>query len=291
MKIRNIGSRGTLFTFYDLSEEDYESPTNIYLINGNNHLFLCDTFLGPESMVEVKEYMDSHFTAKPIIVFNSHSDWDHHWGNCAFPNSIIIAHRICRDKILEKGEKSLMSLKRYHRGKITITPPNLVFEERISFPDEEVEFFYSPGHTKDSASCIDNRDGVLFAGDNIEQPIPYITDRDLSYYLKTLQDYLNLKIKSIIPGHGNVSDINLLKVNISYLESFTTQANNSYQDKTVKLIHLRNVCTVAEQLKEGKHFAEAVKSYTLARSIADDLGQDKAVQEIQAILTQLQGEE
>jgi flavorubredoxin len=81
MEITTIGSRGVVFTFDDLSTDEYDSPTNVYVINGKEHIFICDTFLGSDSMKGVTDYIEKNFDEKPIIIFNSHYDYDHHWGN------------------------------------------------------------------------------------------------------------------------------------------------------------------------------------------------------------------
>ena len=77
MLIQKIGERGVIFT--------YEDDITIYLIIGDHQYILCDTHLGPLSMNVIKEYITKRLPDKEIVVFNSHSDWDHIWGNCAFP--------------------------------------------------------------------------------------------------------------------------------------------------------------------------------------------------------------
>jgi len=102
MKVQEVGTRGFLFTF----EDPY--LTNLYVINGERFLFICDTFLGPDSIKEVLKYLKKRgFTSKPKIVFNSHHDYDHIWGNQCFKDSIILAHELCKKKIEEIGEDDL----------------------------------------------------------------------------------------------------------------------------------------------------------------------------------------
>lgn len=51
LNIQEIGRRGVLFTF----EKPFK--TNVFIITGNNHVFLLDTFLGNEPMMEIKRYL------------------------------------------------------------------------------------------------------------------------------------------------------------------------------------------------------------------------------------------
>lgn len=222
MKIEHVGKRGIVFTFDDLSTPEYESPTNVYVINADKNFYICDTFLGPASMKGVKSYLKENFSEKSFIVFNSHSHWDHHWGNCAFPNSKIIAHELCLEKIQLDAQKELERNKKYIRGNVVITPPNLLFKHNLNFEEDGIKLFHTPGHTDDSSSCYDAKDNILFAADNIEEPIPYLnsTLEGLKIYVGSLEKYLEMKAEVVIPGHGKISDDKLVEENLQYIKSF-----------------------------------------------------------------------
>ncbi|MCY6372306.1 MBL fold metallo-hydrolase [Clostridium ganghwense] len=218
MKIKRVGSRGYMFTFFELVDTEFDCSTNVYLIDGKDYLFLCDTYLGPKSMLEIKKFINKHLDEKPIIVFNSHSDWDHIWGNCFFKNSIIISHEICREDIEKNALYELNKYKEHCQGEVKIYIPNLTFKERLDFIDEDIEFFYSPGHTNNSASCFDRKDNVLFVGDNIENPQPYLTCNNFDIYEKTLNKYIEIQADYIIPGHGDVANYDLVRKNLKYIK-------------------------------------------------------------------------
>ncbi len=263
MKITEVGKRGVVFTFDDLSTEEYDSPTNVYVIIGEKHIFICDTFLGPGSMTGVKEYLKK-YSDKTIIIFNSHYDWDHHWGNCAFPGARIYAHHLTRDKILEEGEKGLETYNKIQRGEITITPQNTVFYNAMSFIDEKVDIFHSPGHTEDSSSCFDLESNVLFVGDNVEDPIPYIRSdlEGVAEYVETLELYYMLEFEKLIPGHGPIADKKLLKQNLDYLKHFPELEEPIDVKKLGKPfyhIHLHNLSTLGEELIKKEQYEDAIK--------------------------------
>ncbi len=78
-EIIEVGNRGVIF--------QYKDQNLVYLIKGTKRLYLCDTHLGPKSMEAVKGYLqDNNLTNRELIIFNSHSDYDHNWGNCAYKN-------------------------------------------------------------------------------------------------------------------------------------------------------------------------------------------------------------
>ncbi|NHJ31885.1 MAG: MBL fold metallo-hydrolase [Asgard group archaeon] len=274
MKITDVGKRGVVFSFDDLSTEEYDSPTNVYAIIGEKHIFICDTFLGPGSMKGVKDYLKK-YSDKTIIIFNSHYDWDHHWRNCAFPNARIYAHHLTREKIIEEGEKGLETYKKFQRGKITITPPNTVFYNALSFVDEQVDIFHSPGHTEDSSSCFDLESNVLFVGDNVEDPVPYIrSDLDgVLEYVETLELYYMLEFDKLIPGHGPIADKKLLKQNLDYLKHFPEleePVNLEKYGKEYYHIHLQNLSTLASERKKKEQYEDAIKYYQKIIELSTD---------------------
>ena len=77
MKSQQIGSRGVLFTFQD-GDSPMTGETSVYLIEGRYRFYLCDTFLGNRSMSVVKNYIQET-PRKDLVIFNSHSDYDHIW--------------------------------------------------------------------------------------------------------------------------------------------------------------------------------------------------------------------
>ena len=70
MKATKVGTRGFFFSFDD------PYFTTIYVISGKNRIFICDTFLGPDPMKEVLNFLDKEGVKdKEIVVFNTHYDY------------------------------------------------------------------------------------------------------------------------------------------------------------------------------------------------------------------------
>ncbi|NHJ84023.1 MAG: MBL fold metallo-hydrolase [Asgard group archaeon] len=258
-----VGKRGKVFTFDDFSTETYYCPTNVYVINGKNHIFICDTFLGPESMVGVKEFINEHFKNKPIVIFNSHYDYDHHWGNCAFEAEMILSHKLCKEIIEKQGESDLEKFKEWLRGNVKIILPTVVFTKDYHFKDEGVYFFHSPGHTEDSSSCYDEKDKILYAGDNVEEPIPYIRSNlaGVQKYIASLEHYLTFDFDTLIVGHGSIADKKLLQANLDYLKAFpklNEPINLEKNGRTFYMTHLQNLSTLAEELVKDGDYNDAI---------------------------------
>ena len=162
MKATQIGTRGTVFEFQD------PYPHNVYVIYGDEIVFVCDTSCGPDSMIPVLKHIEKMgASSKDVVVFNTHFHYDHIWGNSSFPDAMIISHNLCRDEMPVHHGEALKNYGDHVRGDVELVLPNVVFDERLEFVEEGVVFFHSPGHTADSATCLDLVDKVLIVGGTI----------------------------------------------------------------------------------------------------------------------------
>lgn len=241
MIIEKVGSRGIFFTF-ETGDAPINGNTSIYLINTENKIFLCDTHMGPKSMKYVKEYIHTHgLSNKEIIVFNSHADWDHIWGNFVFKDSTIIAHELCRKRMQQEGGFDLKRKKKYHNGTIKeLKLPNLTFSNKLNFEEYEIEFVYAPGHTIDSAICIDRKDSVVFVGDLLEYPIPFINHYDIGGFLKSLELIKKLSSKVILSAHSGIIDEKLFNDNIEYIKNLLLKKQIHPKDEDYMNYHNYN---------------------------------------------------
>lgn len=242
MEQKKVGGRGTLFTFYDLG-----IPTNVYVINGKNYIYIIDTYLGPDIMREINQYIEKLYGNKPIIVVNSHSHWDHVWGNCLYSSSLVIGHEKCKEYMEQDGLNKLEKYAEYQKGDIVITYPNLTFTDKICFEEDNILIFYTPGHTDDEISVLDMKDKVLFAGDNLERPIPYIMSKDLKQYINTLQDYLKLDVDIIIGGHTGCESKRLIMDNLEYVKKVLSGDIIEIESKEFEDYHSTNMNWLASK--------------------------------------------
>lgn len=218
-------------------------PTFTYLIIGKKRIYICDTHVGSGSMEDIQTFIREREEDKDksIVVFNSHFHWDHVWGNCAFPDVLIVAHKECRelmnnDIIWEQSAGN----KQYTFGDNTRVLPNLTFEDRITFEEDEITFFHSPGHSSDSASCYDKKDKVLFVGDNLESPFIYIDWHRLDIYQKTLTVYKDLEVDTLIASHDGVIEKELIDKTADYLSHFFDK-DIQFDSEDAEMAHKSNM--------------------------------------------------
>lgn len=235
MNISKVGSRGVLFSFDDLG-----GVTNVYVIEGSRHIFIIDTYIGPEPMEQVNSYINSNMGKKPLIVVNTHYHWDHVWGNCIYKSYPIIAHEKCFELLVANGESDLQKREEYAKGKVEITLPNLTFTDTLVFKEDGVKLFYSPGHTEDSISIYDEKDKVLIVGDNLERPIPYLMSKNLDTYMEILEDYLRMDFTVLTGGHIGLEGKELVSGNAEYIRKFAEGTAPESDDEEYKYIHESN---------------------------------------------------
>lgn len=203
MKIRKVKNRSVIFTYYNSPDWDL----HLHLIMGQQYNYLIDTGLGSNSIEPVMDYIGE--AEKPLIVINTHHHWDHIWGNGSFHPHLIISHALCSRLMDENWDIMLQENRQYVDGEAIKRLPDLVFDNEIYFPSDKIRIIYTPGHTIDSVSVLDEQDKVLNAGDNIGDNMDKIVpelDCERSVYINTLKEYQKLGFDTLVSGHNDVLD-------------------------------------------------------------------------------------
>lgn len=288
MEVTRVGQRGLVFSFTE------PFLTNVYVILGENRTYICDTFCGPDSMTDLMAWLNKNENAaEELIVFNSHADYDHIWGNCLFKDTIV-GHKLCRERAIREVEEALEKYRSHAQGEVKVSPPNLVFEDCVIWTDDGVRFFHTPGHTEDSASCYDERDQVLFIGDNVEHPLPHLNSLDFQTYLNTLDSYRKMDWKFLVTGHDAVqTDSKLLLTNREYISQMIQWDVDVFEldDDALKL-HIYNLSKLTLDLAQGKiekrigeHFAEVMMKLAQTADLEID---DKSMKRLQDVASETQ---
>ncbi|MFV0402043.1 MAG: MBL fold metallo-hydrolase [Oscillospiraceae bacterium] len=195
---------------------------NLHLILGEHRSYVVDTGLGSETVAPILKELESR--DKPVVVINTHFHWDHIWGNFCFPDSPVISHVLCREQADNLWDEMLQKNGGYIRGEVQKRLPDLVFTDSLSFPDDGIRLFYTPGHTVDGISVYDERDRVLNAGDNIgDEPddiVPGLNEPE-AVYRKTLEQYMALDVAACISGHNAVQGGDIFRRILAELDKAT----------------------------------------------------------------------
>jgi glyoxylase-like metal-dependent hydrolase (beta-lactamase superfamily II) len=161
---------------------------------------------------------------KVRYVVASHYHADHIYGLQAFrdhTDALIVAQERAseyRDNEETADEKANQRLDQRRSalfpwvdGNTRVVPPDITFRERmtINLGDRRLTLIYAgPAHSSSDIMMMVEPDGVLFAGDIVQNGrIPFMNSDDVSttQWLRALGEVEKLDPKFIIPGHGRTS--------------------------------------------------------------------------------------
>jgi len=201
VKTTKIASRNVMFS----TPESANSNVNMGLILGAKRNFIIDTGIGGGCAGAMLKYIGDD--SKPVIVVNTHHDWDHVAGNWVFEGSAIVAHKLCHKTMDEKWDDMIQRAKRegmYFDGEPRKRLPNLLFEGSIYFPEDCVSVFHTPGHTEDSVSMYDEIDKVLYTGDNfgVKDGEAHFWGEDLAEFRRLIDCYKQYDFDVCVSGHS-----------------------------------------------------------------------------------------
>jgi len=157
-------------------------------------------------------------------VVASHYHADHIYGLQAFrdhTSAIIVAQErsgeykdnehTADERANQRLDQRRTALFPWVDGNTRVVPPDITFKERmtITIGERRLTLLYAgPAHSSSDMMMMVEPDGVLFAGDIVQNGrIPFMNSDDVStmQWLQALDEVARLDPKYIIPGHGRTS--------------------------------------------------------------------------------------
>ena len=167
-------------------------------------------------------------TDRPILyLVNTNYHGDHTFGNYMFPSSttIIAQRRTARHmKQFEAEKKFLLPAVKDDTGvygDVKKRMPDLLFDRHMSIDlgGREVELHYfGPGNTAGDTVVYQPDEKVAWTGNLVlGVPVPPMFDYGAERYLKTIAHMkATLDVKTIVPGHGPMTDATMLTRYLQY---------------------------------------------------------------------------
>jgi glyoxylase-like metal-dependent hydrolase (beta-lactamase superfamily II) len=189
---------------------------------------LVDTLATPSLCRQALELLGDHMGDRPLVVVNSHMDWDHVWGNRAVGAVPIIAHSTAMDRLDDPSARRKLEDMRSLETRfddVDIIRPTLTFSgDRLVLHggDMTLELLHTPGHTPDHLAVWIPELHTCLAVDAVEQPIPEVWSRsphDLRHLCCSLQKIRALNARHIILAHGQTDDPAVVDRNLAYFET------------------------------------------------------------------------
>ncbi len=165
-----------------------EGWVRFYLLVGIEAALLIDTGRGTGDLLSVIKSI----TPLPIIVANTHADPDHTGGNHFFGRAYLHPAEFDHYRKLNGYKDTLVPM---WEG------------DFIDIGGGQLEVILVPGHTPGSVAFLDQRNGLLFAGDTLQTGEIHMfgEGRNLEAYVYSLKKLLNMRndFKTIYCAHGD----------------------------------------------------------------------------------------
>ena len=148
-------------------------------------------------------------TGKPVVrVLLTHHHPDHVLGNQAFADAPIAALPETTRLLAEQGDAMAENMYRlvgdWMRGTEVVLPTEEIQEGVLAIGDRRLQLLALRGHTGADLAILDERTGVLFAGDVLfyQRALTTPNSPGLDVWLADLDRLEALPWKQIVPGHG-----------------------------------------------------------------------------------------
>jgi glyoxylase-like metal-dependent hydrolase (beta-lactamase superfamily II) len=266
---------------------------------------VIDTLPFPSETRQVIEFIERRAPVKYVIYTHYHAD--HTYGGYLFRNAQFIAHELCHQLLVTRGEAGLKLARAQNvsLADVQLRLPDIVFSGEMSLRLGGKTFVltHSPGHTPDGITVYIREDKILFAADTV-MPVPYIVDGDAPTMLKSLQTLKGMALENVVQGHGEIvlrGEINeTINSSINYLNKMQSAvasalaAQQSRDDmlreydiescgKTrialnglVQQLHTANLIATYDRLSTDKSKLAAVKARSAAEAPMKPIGKGKA---------------
>ena len=198
-----------------VSEEIYLFTSDRYaLVNSlaivtRDGIVAIDGLPFPDEARQIARFLEVRVGKNFHSYILTHHHMDHVYGLFAFPDGVdVLAHELCRHKLLEVGETSLNEARQSDPAfeEVRLRMPNVTFDSGelvLHAGSKTFRLLSLPGHTDDNIGILMEEDEILIAGDAV-MAIPIIADGDWEREIETLRYIKKLAPETIVQGHGEV---------------------------------------------------------------------------------------
>ncbi|MBY5446403.1 MULTISPECIES: MBL fold metallo-hydrolase [Rhizobium] len=196
---------------------------------------LIDTLGTPELCLTALGMLGEQINARPLIVINSHMDWDHFWGNAAIARRApIIAHAAALDRLRDPSAREVLRDKASQESRfrdVDLIGPDITFSGSMTVNggDLTLELIHTPGHTPDHVAVWIPELRICLAVDAVEYPIPEVWSKnagDLRLIRSSLERIRDLNARLVIPAHGRTHSPSAVHDNLAYFQALADRVGS-----------------------------------------------------------------
>lgn len=208
-------------------------------------------------------------TDKPVIqVFLTHHHPDHALGNQAFADVPIAALEGTKSLLAEQGDHMAENMYRIigdqMRGTEVVLPTQIVEAGVIEIGGHPLQVLALTGHTSADLVILDQRTGVLFAGDLVfyQRALATPNTPGLEAWLADISTLQDLPWTLIVPGHGPLATDNQPFVQ---MHDYLTWLDSTLRDAAQRGLDMNQVI----RLPIPERFASvSLTRYELVRTVS-----------------------
>lgn len=203
---------------------------NVGIVVGDESVLVVDTAMGPANGTLVREHARRLGGSRRTYLTVTHFHPEHGFGaQCFTDDAHIVYNRSQADELAESGEEFIEMFKGFGpevaemlEG-VELVQPHETYDQRfeLDLGGRLVELVdFGGAHTRGDQIVLLRTDGVLFAGDLVENrffPIVFGDVADAPRWIETLARLAELGASTVVPGHGEVGGPELIEQQRGYL--------------------------------------------------------------------------
>jgi cyclase len=207
--------------------------TNLGLILTPGGSVLVDSPMLPDDARAWRAGVLALTVAQPLFLINTDHHLGHSLGNWAFADAKCITHRHSAFYMLEKYDSTFRNrlVESFRSAQpavaadleaVALPRPRLgvVDEMSLHVGDITVEMLHVGGHTPGALVVRVREDDVLFTGDVVvADGYPSLGDAHSQQWLTALDKIRALKPRLIVPGHGDLANLETLNTMSGYIQT------------------------------------------------------------------------
>ena len=220
--------------------------SNLACIALEDELVFFDAGLHTKVAAEFRKKMEEKYQRKTGALILTHGHIDHFFGMGAFADVKVIAAKEAEanikrfvdanltEEILDNLEQFFPTIK--EAGKeAKLFMPNQWFDGIANYgKNNELVFTVIGGHSNCSSTIYFEKEGAIITGDLMQvERYPYFgePDTDLEKWINAIKSWQELNVKSVVPGHGRVVDVEYLTGVKSFFEDMLTAVKELKKEK------------------------------------------------------------
>jgi len=230
--IQDVAAREIAPGVHVVPDERIDLVPNVGMIVGGEAALVVDTGMGAANGRRVLERTRELAGDRPLLLTLTHFHPEHGFGAQAFRGeATLLYNESQREELAEKFESFVDMFSGFGPAVAELLADVELVLPRITYGDgamidlggKSVQLqTLGPAHTRGDQIVFLPEEGVLFAGDLVENRFfPILPDEDAhgSEWISVLKRLETMDPAFVVPGHGEVGDVSLIREAREYLET------------------------------------------------------------------------